>query len=162
MDYTPVFLFSLLQVLSLSTAAPVPTEAMKMKSKVRGMADQLVFKLNRDFQQFTTDLPLSPPAEKLDGFSSVKTVLEDYNRMISDTVNKASQIKKEISSLTGYLDHWRQGHCNEQAPKPPVSAELQELQNSTRFALTVTIEALMRVKQFLNLLLQNLDQLEAC
>lgn len=52
MDYTLALLFSLLQLLRVSTAAPAPASAdvVKMKTKVKWMAEQLVVKLNKDFQ----------------------------------------------------------------------------------------------------------------
>ncbi|XP_022068836.1 leptin-like [Acanthochromis polyacanthus] len=160
MDYTLVFLLSLLQVLSLTTANSL-SEAV-MKSKVKWMAEQLVVKVNRDFQ-FPPELTLSPPADELDGSSSsVIAVLEGYNGLISDTLNGATQIKYEISSLTGYLDQWRQGHCSEPRPKPPASGRLQELQSAKEFVHTVSMEALMRVKEFLKLLLKNLEHLQTC
>nr|XP_046250220.1 leptin-like [Scatophagus argus]XP_046250221.1 leptin-like [Scatophagus argus] len=161
MDYTLALLFSLLQLLSVGTAAPLPTEVVNMKSKVKWMAEQLVVRLNRDFQ-VPVGLTLSPPADDLGGPSSIVAVLEGYNSLISDTFNGVSQIKFDISSLTGYLDQWRQGHCSEQRPKPSVPGPLQELQSRKAFIHTVSIEALMRVKEFLNLLLKNLDQLETC
>lgn len=89
-------------------------------------------------------------------------VLEGYNSLISDTLNGVSQVKFDISSLTGYLDQWRQGNCKEQRPKPSVPGPLQELQSRKEFIHTVSIEALVRVKVFLNLLLKNLDHLETC
>lgn len=48
MDYTLALLLSLLQ-LSVGTAAPVPVEVVKMKSKVKWMAEQLVVKVDKDF-----------------------------------------------------------------------------------------------------------------
>lgn len=161
MDYTLVFLLSLLQVLNLSTAAPVPAEVVKMKSKVKWMTEQLVIKLNRDFE-FPPDLTLSPPVDELDGSSSVVTVLDGYNNLISDTLNGAAQIKAEISSLTRYLDQWKHGHCSELRPKPPASGRLQELESAKEYVHTVSREALLRVKEFLKLLLKNLDHLETC
>lgn len=89
-------------------------------------------------------------------------VLEGYNSLISDTLNGVSQVKFDISSLTGYLDQWRQWNCKEQRPKPSVPGPLQELQSRKEFIHTVSIEALVRVKVFLNLLLKNLDHLETC
>lgn len=56
MDYTLALLLSLLQLLSAGTAAPapatapVPAEVVKMKSKVKWIAEQLLVRLNRDFQ----------------------------------------------------------------------------------------------------------------
>lgn len=50
MDYTLAVLFSILQVLSVGSAAPLPVEVVKMKSKVKWMAEQLVVKLDKDFQ----------------------------------------------------------------------------------------------------------------
>lgn len=161
MDYTLALLFSLLQVFSVGTAAPLPVEVVKMKSKVKWMAEQLVVRLNKDFQ-VPPGLTLSPPADILDGPLSIVTVLDGYNSLISDTFNGVSQVKFDISSLTGYIGQWRQGHCTEQRPKPSVPGPLQELQSRKEFIHTVSIEALMRVKEFLNLLLKNLDHLETC
>ncbi|XP_039989751.1 leptin-like [Xiphias gladius] len=161
MDYTLALLFSLLQLLSVCTAAPLPVEVVKMKSKVKWMAEQLIVRLDKDFQ-VPAGLTLSPPADDLDGPSSIVTVLDGYNSLISDTFNGVSQVKFDISSLTGYLDQWRQGHCSEQRPKPSVPGPLQQLQSRKEFIHTVSIEALMRVKEFLNLLLKNLDHLETC
>lgn len=56
MDYSLALLLSMLQLLGAGTAAPatapvpVPAEAVKMKSKVKWMAEQLLVRLNRDFQ----------------------------------------------------------------------------------------------------------------
>lgn len=50
MDYTLPILFSLLQLLVVGTAAPVAVEVVKMKSKVKWMAEQLVVRLDKDFQ----------------------------------------------------------------------------------------------------------------
>ncbi|KAM9351970.1 leptin a [Symphorus nematophorus] len=161
MEYTLALLFSLLQLLSVGTAAPLSGEVVKMKSKVKWMAEQLVVRLNRDFQ-VPPGLVLSPPADDLDGLASIVAVLEGYNSLISDTFTGVSQVKSEISSLTGYIHQWRQGHCSDPRPKPSVPGSLQELQSRKEFIHTVSIEALMRVKEFLNLLLKNLDQLETC
>lgn len=186
MDYSLVLLFSLLHILSVGTAAPLQSEVIKMKSKVKWMAEQLVVKLNRDFQVFVVlimmtefmcvhffkmlcsflqeppGLTLTSPENYLSGSFSIVTVLDGYNSLISDSLYNVSQIKYEISSLTGYIKNWRQGHCSEQRPKPPLPETLQELQRRKEFIDTVGIEALMRVKEFLNLLLRNLDHLETC
>uniref|UniRef100_A0A3Q3WG24 Leptin n=1 Tax=Mola mola TaxID=94237 RepID=A0A3Q3WG24_MOLML len=161
MDYSLALLFSLLQLLSVVTAHPVPAEVVKMKSKVKWMAEQLVVRLNNDFQ-VPVGLTLSPPADDLGGPSSAVAVLEGYNSLISDSLSGVSQVKSEISSLTGYLKQWRQVNCKEQWPKTSVPGPLQELQSRKEFIHTVSIEALLRVKEFLNLLLKNLDQLETC
>lgn len=100
--------------------------------------------------------------DELGGSASVVAVLEGYNSLIPDSFGHVSQIKAEISSLTGYLNNWRQVNCTEQRPKVPVPEPLQELQRRKKFIQTVAIEALMRVKNFLNLLLKNLDHLERC
>lgn len=92
--------------------------------------------------------------DRLEGSASVVTSLEGYNNLISDRFGDVSQIKAEISSLTGYLDHWRQDNCHEQRPKVR--------QRRKSFSQTVTLEALRRVKEFLKLLLENLDHLEKC
>lgn len=89
-------------------------------------------------------------------------VLEGYNSLISDTFGGIPQVKSEISSLTGYIDQWRQGHCSELRPKPSMPGPLQELQSRKEFIHTVSIEALVRVREVLDLLLKNLDQLETC
>lgn len=107
-------------------------------------------------------MTLDPPADELGGPASIVAVLEGYHSLISDSLGGVLQIKAEISSLAGYLNHWRQGHCKEQRPKPVVPGPLQELQRRKGFIHTVTFEALMRVKEFLTLLLKNLDHLEKC
>ncbi|TNN86215.1 Leptin [Liparis tanakae] len=132
-----------------------------MKSKVKWMAEQLLVRLNNDFQ-VPAGLTLGPSAEDSDGAYSIVAVLEGYNSLICDTFNGVAQVKLDISSLTGYLDQWRQGHCSEQRPKPPVPGPMQELQRRKEFIHTVSIEALMRVKEILRLLLDNLDHLETC
>lgn len=50
MEYSLALLFSLLQLISMATAAPLPVEVVKMKSKVKWMAEHLVVRLNRNFQ----------------------------------------------------------------------------------------------------------------
>ncbi|XP_060891167.1 leptin-like [Labrus mixtus] len=161
MQYNLAIVFSLLQLLSEGTAAPLSVEVVKMKSKVKWMTEQLVIRLNKDFQ-VPAGLTLSPPADELDGPSSIVNTLEGYNSVISDAFNGVVQVKMEISSLAGYIDQWRQGHCSEQRPKPSMSGPLQELQSRKEFIHTVSMEALMRVKEFLKLLLKNLDHLETC
>lgn len=160
MDYTLALLFSLLQALSLCTAAPVSAEVLKMKSKVKGMAEQLIVRLDKDFQA-PPAFTLSPPADEIAGPASIITILDGYNALIPDNLTRVTQVKTEISSLTGYISQWRRRHC-EQRPKPLLSGPLQKLESRKDYTLTVGIEALMRVKEFLNLVLKNLDQLETC
>lgn len=112
--------------------------------------------------QVPSGLTLSTQADDLDGLSSIITVLEGYNSLISDTLNGTSQVKVEISSLTGFLHQWRHGHCAQQQAKVSVSGPLQELQRRKQFIHTVSIEALMRVKEVLRALLKNLENLGTC
>ncbi|XP_034541893.1 leptin-like isoform X2 [Notolabrus celidotus] len=161
MHYTLALLFSLLQLLTVCTAAPLSVEVVKMKSKVKWMAEQLVVRLNKDFQ-VPDGLTIDQTAYDLNGPASIVTILEGYNSLISDSFDGVSQVKFEISSLAGYLDHWRQGHCSVQPSKPSLPERLQELQSRKEFIHTVSMEALMRVKEFLSLLLKNLDHLETC
>lgn len=51
MDYTLALLFSLLHLLSVATAAPLPVEVVTMKSKVKWRAEQLLVRLNSLHQQ---------------------------------------------------------------------------------------------------------------
>lgn len=97
---------------------------------------------------------LPSDTDELEGSASVVASLEGYNNLISDSFGGVSQIKAEISSLAGYLNHWRQGNCQEEQPKV--------LPRRKIFSHTVSLEALMRVKEFLKLLLKNLDHLEKC
>lgn len=112
--------------------------------------------------QVRAGLPRSGAAHDLDGISSIVVVLEGYNSLISETLHGVAQIKYDISSLTGYLVHWKLGHCSEQRPKPPVPGPLQELQSQKEHVDTVSPEALVRVKDFVKQLLKNLNQLEMC
>lgn len=112
--------------------------------------------------QVPVGLPANPPADPLEGPSSIVMILEGYNSLISDSLNGVTQVKFEISSLTAYLDQWTKWNCGEQRPKPSVPGPLQELQSRKGFIHTVSFEALVRVKAFLNLLLKNLDHLETC
>lgn len=112
--------------------------------------------------QYQINLTRSPSADDLGGPSSIAAVLDGYNSLISNTLSRVAQVKTEISALTGYLNHWGQTHCKEQRPKLQVPEPLQELQSRKELVLTVGIEALMRVKEFLELLLKNLEHLETC
>lgn len=161
MHYAVALLFCLLPVVSVGTAAPLSVEVVKMKSRVKWMAEQLVARLNRDFQA-PVELIINQSTDDLNGPLSIATILEGYNSLISDTFVGVTQIKMEISSLVGYLDHWRQGHCSENLSKPSLPKPLEELQNRKEFVVTVSMEALMRVKEFLSVLLKNLDRLETC
>ncbi|XP_061774045.1 leptin-like [Nerophis ophidion] len=161
MDYvTLAFLVSFSHVLSMTTAVSLPTDAMRIKAKVKRMAEQLVVRLNTNIQA-PAGVTLASPADQLDGLSSVVALLEGYNDLISDSLN-VCQVKTDISSLKGYLVQWRRGHCNDSKPKPSVSGPLQRLQSQRAFVLTVSMEALMRVKELLGQLLHNMDQLEKC
>ncbi|XP_044213131.1 leptin-like [Thunnus albacares] len=160
MDYSIVaILFSLLHVFNVGTAAPLPVEVEK--AKVERMAKQLIVKLNKDFQG-PPGRTLTSPADNLDGLSSIVMVLEGYNNLISENFNGVSQVKSEISSLTGYLDQRVKGSCSKHLTKTSVPGPLQELQSRKAFIHTVSIEALMRVKQVLNQLLKNMDHLKTC
>lgn len=50
MDYTLALLLSLLHVVNVGMAAPLPEDMVKMKSKVKLMAQQLVVRVDKDFQ----------------------------------------------------------------------------------------------------------------
>ncbi|XP_029009675.1 leptin-like [Betta splendens] len=161
MDYTLALLFSLMHILHVTTAAPLPPEVVKMKTKVKGMSELLVRRLNEDLQ-IPSGPTFSPQANDMDGLSSIITVLNGYNSLISDSLTGVSQVKSDMSSLTGYLDQWRSGHCPEQQAKVLVPAPLEELQRRKHFTHTVSFEALMRTKKFLKELLKNLDHLKTC
>lgn len=112
--------------------------------------------------QYEINLTCSPSADDLGGPSSVAAVLDGYNSLISDSLSRVSQVKTEICALTGYLNHWSQGHCKEQRTKRQTPEPMEELQSRKELVLTVGMEALMRVKEFLELLLKNLEHLETC
>ncbi|XP_047452732.1 leptin-like [Mugil cephalus] len=158
MNYKLALLFSALHVLSLGTAAPLSEE--DMKAKVKFAAKQLLVRL--DNVEYPPDVTLSAPFDNLDGLSSVVTVLEGYNGLMSNALDDVALVKSDLSSLTGYLSEWRQGRCSQQLPKPPVTGPLLQLQSQKEFIHTVSIEACLRVKEFLNRLQKNLDQLKTC
>lgn len=105
---------------------------------------------------------LRPPVKELGGLSSIAAVLEGYNDLISDSLENVTQIKTELSILTEYIHQWSVEHCDEQLTKPPEPEALRSLQKLKRFVHTVGLEALMRVKEYLNLLRRNLDHLDIC
>ncbi|KAM4619557.1 leptin-like [Polymixia lowei] len=165
MDYTKaLLLFSLLQMFNVGTAAPLSIEAVVMRSKVKRNAAQLVRKIDIYFQlQFPAGLTLhSQLTDNLDGLSSIVMVLQGYESLLSENLDGLLQLKQEVSSLSGYLEDWKQSHCGDQRPKPPVQGPLAELQSRKLYIHTVGIEALMRIKEFLNRLLKNLDHLGTC
>lgn len=108
-------------------------------------------------------MTLKPSADELEGSASIVASLEGFNSLISDSLGDAPQIKAEVSSLTGYLNNWRHNNCKEQWPKTAAApGPPQEPPRRKDFIHSVTFEALVRMKAFLTLLLQNLDHLEKC
>lgn len=108
-------------------------------------------------------MPIQRPSIKeLGGLSSIVAVLEGYNDLISDSLENVTQIKTELSILTEYIHQWSVEHCDEQLTKLPEPEALRSLQKLKRFVLTVGLEALMRVKEYLELLRRNLDHLDMC
>ncbi|XP_013889273.1 LOW QUALITY PROTEIN: leptin-like [Austrofundulus limnaeus] len=105
---------------------------------------------------------LRPSITELGGLFSIVAVLEGYNNLISDSLENVTQIKTEISILTEYIHQWSLEHCKELQTKSPEPEALKSLQKLKRFIHTVGIEALMRVKEYLELLRNNLDHLEIC
>lgn len=192
MNHKLALLFSVLQILSAVTAAPRPVE--EVKAKVKFMAKQLLVRLDnvevlvvlvytdriwsvsKSCSVFLTEpfyflslqyppgVTLSPPFDDLDGLSSIVTVLEGYNSLISNTLDDVSLVKNDLNSLTGYLNKYRQeqGLCSQPRPKSPVSGPLLMLQSEKEFIHTVSIEACLRVKEYLNRLQNKLDLLKIC
>ncbi|KAK5867510.1 hypothetical protein PBY51_011992 [Eleginops maclovinus] len=158
MDNTLALLFSLLFIFSVGTAAPLPMDVVNMKSRVKVISETLLSRLKKGFQ----DPPGLTPADDLDGLSSTVYVLEGYRSLINDSVNGAKQVRTDISSLTGHLRLWMEEQCSEQQHKGVESQTLKLLQSRQGFTLSVSLEAVMRVKEFLNLLLKRLDNLESC
>ncbi|XP_075998436.1 leptin-like [Genypterus blacodes] len=154
-------MFSLLQIISLSTAAPLSGDTVIMRSKVKRAAEQLVWKIDT-YLQVPAGVTISPPADDLGGLSSIVAVLEGYESLISDSLEGLSQVKQEVSSLAGYLKNWRLRHCSELLSKPPVQGRLTQLQSQKEFIHTVSREALSGLNEFLKQLLKKLDNLETC
>ncbi|KAM9808385.1 leptin-like [Neosynchiropus ocellatus] len=157
MHFRGLALLTLLNVVSLSVAPP-PAEVKNMKLKVRWMAEQLVVRL---------DSPVGPTrlaitVDDFDGLSSFATILEGYSNLIFDSFHDYDQVKAEISSLTGYIIQWRRVHCSTQQTRTPVPSSLQTLQSQRRHVHTIAMEALRRMKELLEQLLKNLEQLDTC
>ncbi|XP_068507102.1 leptin isoform X2 [Syngnathus scovelli] len=158
---TLAVLVSVSQMWGAVIAAPMSAEAIRMKATVEGRSKQLVAKINKI--QVPPGMTLTPPADKLDGLSSVVTLLDGYEKLISDSLN-ASQVKAEISWLKGYLGQWKKARCGETKVNRTSAAggALQRLQSQRGFVLTVGMEALIRVKDILTRLLQNMENLDKC
>ena len=105
----------------------------------------------------------SPPTDPLDGLSSLVLVLEGYESVISERLDGLAQVRQEVSSLRGYLDDWREGHCGGQPrPKQVLEGRVARLQNRKEYTHTVGIEAVVGLKEYLVHLLKNLDYLGSC
>ncbi|XP_028306593.1 leptin a [Gouania willdenowi] len=158
-----LLLLSLLHIVALSSAAtvsvPSSDNVVKMKSKVKWMAEQLVVRLNKDFQVPPNLMPASH-VDDLDGLTSIVSMLDGYNSLLSETLGGVPQIKLEVSSLTEYLRYWGEEHCDKQRHKP--SAWMQELHMMKESSHSVSMETINRLKTFLNLLMKNLEKLEKC
>nr|XP_015820133.2 leptin-like [Nothobranchius furzeri]XP_054589614.1 leptin-like [Nothobranchius furzeri] len=163
MDHTLVLLFSFFHVLRVGMGAPLRGDQLKVK--VGKDADTLIIRLTQNFQM-PPNLTLSPPSTELAGLASIVAILKGYNNLISDTFDGVAQVKSEISDLTNYINQWRLEHCRNQPSKPLVPTDsttnVQHLQNQKRFVHTVSIVALMRVKEVLGQLRKNPDLLEIC
>ncbi|XP_061679423.1 leptin-like [Syngnathoides biaculeatus] len=154
---TLAILVSVSQVWGAATAAPMP-----MKVRVKWMSEQLLVKLNKI--KVSAGVTLTPPVDQLDGLSSVVALLDGYGELISDS-QYLSQVKTEISSLKGTLTHLKQGRCAGEAKANRTSAAggpLQRLQGQRNFVLTVSMEALLRVKDILTRLLAKMENLDKC
>ncbi|XP_056138149.1 leptin-like [Lampris incognitus] len=156
-----LFLFSLLQLVAVGRAAPLSREAVR--SKVKRNAEQLLRKIEMYSQlQFPSGPTINSPPDSVDGLSSIVVVLEGYDSLLSENLDGLPQLKLEVSSLRGYLNDWRQGLCGDLRPKPSLQGRLAELQSRKQYVYTVSIEALMGLKDFLGQLLKNLDLLGTC
>ncbi|XP_051916291.1 leptin-like [Hippocampus zosterae] len=158
---TLAILVSISQVWGAVTAVPMSVEVIRMKAIVEAKSKQLVARLNKI--QVPPGMTLTPPADRLDGLSSVVTLLDGYDKLISDSLN-VSQVKAEISWLKSYLGQWKKGRCGEAKANrtSATGGALQRLQSQRSFVLTVGIEALVRVKDILTRMLQNMEHLDKC
>ncbi|KAG7264331.1 hypothetical protein CRUP_017909 [Coryphaenoides rupestris] len=159
-----VLLVCLLRAFSAARAVPLSRESVIMRAKVKLNAEQLVIRLNIYLTLFPAGLSLSPPTDPLDGLSSLVLVLEGYESLLSERLEGLAQARQEVSSLRGYLDDWRVGHCSEQSRrhKQPLQGRLAQLQSRKEFVHTVGIEAAMGLKEYLGHLLKNMDYLGTC
>ncbi|CAL8263645.1 unnamed protein product [Merluccius merluccius] len=135
-----------------------------MRAKVKLNTEQLVMRLDIYLKRLLLgSLSLSPPTDPLDGLSSLVLVLEGYESLLSDSLDGLSQVRQEVSSLRGYLDDWREGHCSEPLlPKQLLQGRLAQLQSRKEYIHTVGIEAVLGLKEYLGYLLKNLDYLGTC
>ncbi|CAL8358824.1 unnamed protein product [Lota lota] len=158
-------LFCLLKVFSVARAVPLSREeSVTMRAKVKLNAEQLVMRLDMYLKHFLcVDCTLSPPTDPMDGLSSLVLVLEGYESVISERLDGLAQVKQEVSSLRGYLDDWREGHCSEQLrPKQLLQGRIARLQSQKEYTHTVSIAAVLGLKEYLGYLLNNLDYLGTC
>ena len=116
-----------------------------------------------DLGAWSLSLSASPPTDPLDGLSSMVRVLEGYDSVISERLDGLAQVKLEVSSLRGYLDDWREGHCGGQPlPKQALQGRVARLQSRKEYIITVGIEAVVGLRDYLVHLLKNLDYLGTC
>ncbi|XP_072241800.1 leptin a [Leuresthes tenuis] len=158
MDYTLGLLVYLFSVLRMGTAAPLPGEG-DIRTKVEHGVRRLIIRLNSTRLDITPSHQLS---DGIGGISSVMVVLDGCNRLIPNNLSDMDQIKSDISMIVIYLTKWSERQCKGTKPKPTAPGWLLELQTDTRFVLTHTRVTLMRLKEFLELLVKDLDVLKTC
>ncbi|XP_077953557.1 leptin-like [Gasterosteus aculeatus] len=143
MAYTWTLLFSLLPILSVCTASPLPSVEVMKRAK------QLVVRL--DEFQFPTELTTGALDYDFSGTKSIVAALERCNSPISESLEGVTQVKTELSSLISFLRQLRQ--CSEDPEPTP---------QDQRFTQSKTFESLKRTREYLQQLQQNLDNLDTC
>ncbi|XP_030221341.1 leptin [Gadus morhua] len=163
-----LLLLCLLGGFSSARAYPASRESVTLRANVKMNAEQLVVRLDQylkrlSLEEWSQSLSASPPLDPMDGLASLVLVLDGYESVISERLEGLAQVRQEVSSLRGYLEDWRSGHCagpprTKQAPQ----GRLARLQGYKEYPQTVGLEGVVGLKDYLVQLLKHLDLLGAC
>ncbi|XP_056454081.1 leptin-like [Gadus chalcogrammus] len=163
-----LLLFCLLGGFSSARAYPASRESVTLRANVKMNAEQLVIRLDQylkrlSLEEWSQSLSASPPSDPMDSLASLVLVLDGYESVISERLEGLAQVRQEVSSLRGYLEDWRSGHCaGPPRAKPAPQGRLARLQGYKEYPQTVGLEGVVGLKDYLVHLLKHLDLLGAC
>ncbi|XP_035283416.1 leptin-like [Anguilla rostrata] len=161
---------SLLFLLTMGKSTPPPVD--KMKNNVKMLGETALIRI----QKFTNEFQISPnmvfsgaeliPNITLEtplGLSSVAENLNTFQLILLNlTLDGTLQIRSDIVGLLDIV-HWLAASSSCPMKKPASDGHLETfLKTNMPFQLSIANIVLTRLQEFLNKLINNLDQLKKC